>query len=245
MEWSDEGLIIGLRRHGETSVIVELMTREHGRHLGIVKGGRSRRLQPVLQQGNSVSVVWRARLEEHLGLYQLEQTQSRAGWIMETGPALAGLGLLADHLRLLPERDPHGGLYAMANVIVDHLQDVRVAGALMAHFELALLGELGFGLDLSECAATGATEDLIYVSPKSGRAVCAQAGEPYKERLLKLPGFLRDDSPVLQDASADALLDGLRLTGYFLERDIFRPRGQATSDQRQKFVDAIRSHAQL
>jgi len=242
MEWRDEGLIIGLRRHGETSVIVELMTREHGRHLGIVKGGRSRRVQPMLQQGNSVSVVWRARLEEHLGLYQLDLMRSRAADIMDSGLALAGTGLLGDHLRLLPERDPHAGLFDMACVIADHFHQPAIAGALMVRFELAMLSELGFRLDLSECAATGQREELIYVSPKSGKAVCAQAGEPYKDRLLPLPAFLGEGAALDGVADGAALEGGFRLAGYFLERDIFRPRGLGMPGLRQKFIEAVCAH---
>lgn len=238
MEWHDEGLIIGLRRHGETSVIVELMTRGHGRHMGIVKGGRSRRHQAALQQGNSVEVVWRARLEEHLGLFQLDVTQSRAATIMESGAALAGIGSIGEMLRLLPERDSHPGLYAMASTIADHLADLPLAAALMVRFELALLGELGFGLDLEACAATGSRQDLIYVSPKSGRAVCASAGEPYRERMLPLPAFLGDHSALMAPQSPAHVAQGFRLTGFFLERDVFSARGQVMPGSRQKFIES-------
>ena len=168
MEWRDEGLIIGVRRHGENSAIVELMTRAHGRHMGIVKGGRSRRMQPVLQPGNTLGVVWRARLEEHLGVYAVEPMRQRAAALMESGLALAGVNLMGAWLRLLPERDPHEGLFEMVEALADHLADARLAPALMARFELAVLSELGFGLDLDQCAATGAREDLVWVSPAHG-----------------------------------------------------------------------------
>lgn len=238
MEWRDEGLIIGLRRHGESSVIVELMTREHGRHLGIVKGGRSRRMQPLLQQGNGVEAIWRARLEEHLGLYQIEETRGRAARLMASGMALAGLSHMGELLRLLPERDPHPRLYAMACVIAEHLDEQTIAPQLMVRFELAILGELGFGLDLGECAATGTREDLIYVSPRSGRAVSRSAGEPWKDRLLMLPGFLADGNAPIQSVETGEIARAFRLTGYFLERDIFGPRQIGLPEGRSRFLAA-------
>jgi len=178
MQWTDDGVVLGVRKHGETSVILELMTRHHGRHLGLVHGGRSKAMQPVLQPGNSVHAIWRARLDEHLGAYQVEASQSRAARLMNSSMALYGLAALAHLLRYLPERDPHFGLYETLTVLVDHLDDRDLAPALFVRFELAMLAELGFGLDLSSCAATGTERDLAYVSPKSGRAVCATAGEP-------------------------------------------------------------------
>jgi DNA repair protein RecO (recombination protein O) len=236
MEWRDEGLIIGLRRHGETSVILELMTRAHGRHMGVVKGGRSRRMQPFLQPGNSVGALWRARLEEHLGLYVVEPLRERAGALMESGLALAGLNLIGDWLRLLPERDPHEALWALAEALCDHLADDQRAPALMVRFELAVLAQLGFGLDLSQCAATGAREDLIYVSPRTGRAVSAGAGAPYAERLLPLPPFLR---PGGEDESAPPRADvlaGFALAGRFFARDVLIPRGREEPEARRAYV---------
>lgn len=234
MEWRDEGLIIGLRRHGETSLIVELMTRGHGRHLGIVRGGRSRRMQPLMQQGNSVDALWRARLEEHLGMWQLDVTAERAGSIMGSALALSCVGLLAELLRLLPERDPHRGLYEMASAIIAHTDEPRLIGELMVRFEVALLGELGFGLDLTRCAATGVQEDLIYVSPKSGRAVCREAGQPYRERLLALPEFLLRDPG--ESVALSDLQKGFELSGYFLKRDVFLPRNATVPESRRSLL---------
>jgi DNA repair protein RecO (recombination protein O) len=235
MEWRDQGLIIGVRKHGETSVILEAMTASHGRHLGLVRGGRSRRMQPTLQPGNHVSLTWRARLDEHLGLYAIEVTEARAGRLMASAAALHGLNLLASLLRLLAERDPHPGLCAAASFVADHLDDEKIAPALLVRFELAILAELGFGLDLSRCAATGTTDDLIYVSPKTGRAVSRQAGAPYQDRLLRLPGFLRGDAVPENPAPSD-LSDGFALTAYFLERDVFGPRGLALPDTRRAYL---------
>jgi DNA repair protein RecO (recombination protein O) len=222
MEWRDEGLIIGLRKHGETSVILEAMTAAHGRHLGLVRGGRSKRWQSLLQPGNSVDLVWRARLDEHLGLYAIEVTKPRAANLMASALALHGLNHLAALLRLLAERDPHPALYEAAALIADQLGETDANPAALVRFELAILAELGFGLDLTRCAATGARDDLVYVSPKSGRAVSRAPGAPYRERLLPLPGFLRDESDGVAVAQ---IAEGFRLTGYFLERDVFQPRG--------------------
>jgi DNA repair protein RecO (recombination protein O) len=238
MEWRDEGIVIGVRRHGESSVIAELMTRAHGRHLGLVRSGRSRAMQPVLQAGNSVDAQWRARIEEHLGLYALEAVRLRTSEIMASPQALHGVGLISALLRLLPEREPHGGLYQMASILLDRLPEGALAPALMVRFELAVLVELGFGLDLAECAATGATDDLVYVSPKSGRAVSREAGAPYAERLLPLPDFLQaEDFSIPVDR--DAVRAGFRLTGFFLERDIFAPRGIALPDARAAYLASL------
>jgi DNA repair protein RecO (recombination protein O) len=235
MEWRDEGLIIGLKKYGETSVILEAMTRKHGRHAGLVKGGRSKRMQPLLQPGNEVVLVWRARLEDHLGLYTAEPVKQRAARIMASAGALQGMNLLGALLRLLAERDPHEAIHAAACVIADHLDEPAIAPILLVRFELAILAELGFGLDLEHCAATGATEELIYVSPKSGRAVSAQAGAPYRDRMLPLPHFLsaqaKDPAPSLDEIRA-----GFRLTEYFLRRDLFEPRGLALPDARGAFL---------
>ena len=222
MEWTDQGFIIGVRRHGESSAIIEAMTREHGRHLGLVRGGRSARMRPVLQPGNSVDLVWRARLEEHLGHYAVEARAQRAARLMASPAALHGQALVADLLRLLPERDPHPALYETAELIADHCDAPDVAPALIVRLELAVLSELGFRLDLERCAATGARDDLAYVSPKSGRAVSRAAGAPWREKLLPLPAFLHETGAT---TSAQDVRDGFRLTGFFLERDIYAPRG--------------------
>jgi DNA repair protein RecO (recombination protein O) len=235
MQWSDEGIVLGARRHGETSVILELITRDHGRHLGLVQGGRSKKLQAVIQPGNTVAATWRARLDEHLGTYQLEAETVRAARLIASPLALYGLATLASLLRFLPERDPHPALYETASVLVDHLDDPDLAPALFVRFEVALLAELGFGLDLSGCAATGTPDNLAYVSPKSGRAVSAAAGEPYKDRLLPLPGFLAG-RPSGNRPREEEIRQGFALTGFFLHQHVFEPRGQAVPEERARFV---------
>ena len=239
MEWREEAVVLGVRRLGETSVIVEVMTRARGRHLGLVRGGRSRRQQPVLQPGNSVAAHWRARLDEHMGTFVLEPVELRAARLMESGVGLHGVQLAAAHLRLLAERDPHVRLYDGLVVIVEHLHDPATAAGLMLRFEIALLEELGFGLDLTRCAATGQPNDLAYVSPKSGRAVSREAGEPWRDKLLALPSFLVDRT-VADDPGA--VMEGFRMTGYFLDRHVFGPRGLGEPPARSGFLSAIERH---
>lgn len=237
MEWRDEGIILGTRRHGETSAILEVMTRAHGRHLGIVRGGRSRKQQPVLQAGNRVDLAWRARLDEHLGTFQAEPLELNAARLFDSAVAVYGLQTLAAHLRLLPERDPHQALYDTLRVMLGHLDDPAAAAELVVRFELLVLEELGFGLDLSCCAATGTREELVYVSPKSGRAVCRTAGEPWRDRMLPLPEFLLSSD--LRASPAD-VEDAFRLTGFFLNRHVYEPRGLGEPEARTGFITALR-----
>jgi DNA repair protein RecO (recombination protein O) len=234
MQWSDEALVLGARRHGESAVVLELMTRAHGRHLGLVHGGRSKRLSPVLQPGNTVRALWRARLDEHLGVFTAEAGEMRSARLMGSSLALYGVGAMAALLRLVPERDPHPALYELAAVLADHLDDPHLAPALFVRFELALLAELGFGLDLAECAATGARENLTFVSPKSGRAVSGAAGAPYRDRLFALPAFLQGE--IEQEPSLEEIKAGFALTGHFLRAHLFDARGQPFPEERARFV---------
>jgi DNA repair protein RecO (recombination protein O) len=239
MEWSDEGIIIGLKPHGESAVILEAMTAAHGRHLGLVRGGRSQRMAPVLQPGNVVQLGWRARLDDHLGNYTVEALEMRAARFIGSAPALYGLNHLGALLRLLPEREPHPGLHAAVAVVTAHLDQPLIAAQLIIRFELQVLTELGFGLDLSACAATGQTGDLTFVSPKSGRAVSTLAAAPYRDRLLPLPSFLGGSG----DAAPDDIARGFALTAYFLERNIYAPRGLPASQARASFVAAVEAIA--
>ncbi len=232
MEWHDQGIILSLRRHGETAVIAELLTSEHGRALGLVHGGRSRLKRPMLQPGNSVDAKWRARLDEHLGVFTLEPLQLNAGFIMEEPLRLAGLTTLCALAQLLPEREPHRPLYDAFHIVLASIADDSVWPALLVRWEMGLLEELGFGLDLAACAATGTQKDLAYVSPRSGRAVSPEAGDPWRDRLLPLPAFLRNGS----EATAGDILDGLRLTGHFLEHRVFEPRGLKPPETRTRIL---------
>ncbi len=237
MEWTDTGIVLGARRHGEANAILELMTRAHGRHLGLVRGGAGTRLKPVLQPGNSVLATWRARLDEHLGYFTIEGLDLRAASFLPTAHAVHGATHLAGLCRLLPERDPHEGVFEALDALLDTLGDPAIVAVLAARFELQLLAELGFGLDLSACAATGSTHDLVYVSPKSGRAVSRAAGEPWRERLLALPAFLADeDAP---PPTPDELGAAFALTGFFLGRHVYGARGEALPEARAHFISAV------
>ena len=238
MDWTDEGIVLGTRRHGEANAILEVMTRAHGRHLGLVRGGAGSRMRPVLQPGNVVRVTWRARLDEHLGHYVVEGVRLRAGELMVAAHAAYGVTHLAALCRLLPERDPHELVHDTLAAILDHLDDRRLAAALIARFELQMLAEFGFGLDLDQCAATGNTADLIYVSPKSGRAVSRAAGEPWQDRMLRLPAFLHSEQNGRAPESGD-LNDAFAMTGFFLERHVFEPRGLAMHEARARFIAAV------
>ena len=240
MQWTDEGIVLGVKRHGESSVILELMTLERGRHLGLVRGGgNSTRLRGVLQPGNSLRATWRARLDEHLGNYVVEGLNLRAAGYLPAAHAVHGVTHLAALCRLLAEREPHAAIYGTLDAILDRFDDPLAAAASIARFELDFLAELGFGLDLSCCAATGTTADLIYVSPRSGRAVSRAAGEDYRDKLLALPAFLRDDAA---PASAADVAGAFAMTGFFLDRHAFAPRGLAVPEARGRFVTAV-AHA--
>ena len=237
MEWSEEGIVVGTRRHGETDIILEVVTAERGRHLGLVKGGRSRRLRPVLQAGNTLALTWRARLHEHLGNFRAEPVRERSAGLMNSGVGAFGLALAAAHLRLLPERDPHPRLYNAFALMLDCFDRPPLAAEMMVRFEMLLLDELGFGLDLETCAATGSRDDLAYVSPKSGRAVGRNPGAPYADRLFVLPGFLVGRPDALVDRAG--VEEAFRLTGFFLERHVHEPRGALMPEARTSFLRAI------
>jgi DNA repair protein RecO (recombination protein O) len=234
MEWTDEGIVLGTRRHGEASVVLEVMTRGHGRHAGLVRGGKSARLRPVLQAGNTVSVTWRARLDEHLGNFAVEGLTLRASRFIDVPMALCALSTITELTRLLPERDPYPELHDALNVLIAHLDDPAICPILVVRYELELLRELGFGLDLGTCAATGSNDDLIYVSPRTARAVSASAGEPYRDRLLALPGFLAGRTSLAPTHSDIAA--GFALTGYFLNRNVYEPRGTLLPEARERLI---------
>lgn len=235
MEWTDEGIVLGAKRHGEANAILEVMTREHGRHLGLVRGGMGTRLRPVLQPGNSIRAVWRARLDEHLGNYAVEGLRQRAAAFLAVPHAVFGVTHLSALCRLLPERDPHPAIHESLGLVLDHINDPSIATRVV-RFELQLLAELGFGLDLEACAVTGQRCDLVYVSPKSGRAVSQPAGVAWHDRLLRLPAFLLGAD---ETAPTDDLTQGFALTGYFLTRHVLGPRGLALSDMREGFIAAV------
>jgi DNA repair protein RecO (recombination protein O) len=238
MEWRDEGLILGTRRHGESSVIVEAMTRAHGRYLGLVRGGRGKRMQPLLQTGTQAQFVWRARLDEHLGTFTVEPLKLCTGALMASAEALHAVCLAAALLRLAAEREPQTELYEAAAGIAAGLGSPGTLPPALVRFETEVLARLGFGLDLARCAATGVSEDLVYVSPRSGRAVSQAAGEPYKAKLLPLPGFLRAGESGGNPPPGE-VMDGFKLTGFFLMRHLFGPRGLPLPEARDAYLAAL------
>lgn len=239
MNWTDEAIVLSVRPHGETAAVVELLSRQHGRTLGLVHGGRSRRLRPILQIGNHVEATWRARLPEQLGHFTVELRRGYAGEAMNDAAALAGLTSLVTLARLLPERAPHPSLYEVTLFVLSFLDDADVWPTLLVRWEVALLAELGFGLDLTTCAASGSNDGLAYVSPKSGRAVSASAGEPYRDKLLRLPPFLAGART--GGVSRQDLWDGLALTAYFLEHRVLAERHEPMPDARRRLVEVLQA----
>lgn len=241
MEWSDDAIVLTARKHGETSAIVSLLTRAHGRHLGLVRGGAGRRARGLYQPGNRLSATWRGRLADHLGTYSCEMTDAVAANLMADPLRLAALtSACAVAEAALPEREAHAPVFEGLGILLGALNDPDGTAwpTVYVKWELGLLRELGFGLDLSACAATGATDDLTHVSPRSGRAVSAGAAEPYRDKLLALPAFLLRSGTL---ADAGEVLDGLRVTGYFLDRHVFSQRRDAKPpDARQRLVDRLR-----
>lgn len=225
MEWSGEAIILSARRHGESSVIVNLLTPAHGRHAGLVRGGAGKRQRGVLQPGNRVEAVWRARLPEHLGTLTCELVHSHSAAVLDNSNGLAALSAAcAVTQAALPEREPHGAVYEGLLALLTAIE-AEAWPTVYVQWELGLLAELGFGLDLSECAATGTNDHLAYVSPKSGRAVSLAAGEPYRDKLLRLPAFLLSAEAPWHNRD---IADGMDLTGFFLERHVLAQAGGRT-----------------
>lgn len=226
MEWTDDAIVLSAKAHGETGAILELLTRDHGRHAGLVRGGASRKIKPALQPGNSVHVHWRARLEEHLGSFTCELARARAGELMDGRATLAGLNAFtAMTSAAMPEREAHAPVFLSGEILLDAMMTLDAAHwlPLYVRWEAGLLDALGFGLDLSECAATGARTELTYVSPRTGRAVSRDAAGIYAARLFRLPQFLIDASAAPVDGD---IAEGLRLTGFFLLDWVLRPHGR-------------------
>ncbi|HEY1707938.1 MAG TPA: DNA repair protein RecO [Rhizomicrobium sp.] len=245
MEWSDDAIVLSVRKHGETGAILEALTRDHGRHLGLVRGGVSRRVKPALQPGNTVQVHWRARLEEHLGSFTVEPIRMRAGEILDDHAALTGLNAFASVASAaMPERESHRPVFEVGEILLDAVagEDFAHWASLYVRWEAGLLDALGFGLDLSKCAVTGSVDDLVYVSPRSGRAVSRNAGALYKERLFALPGLLLGSQNA--DPSPADIVAGLRLTGHFLTERVLGPHNRELPPARVRLDEFARRESQ-
>ena len=238
MDWRDHGILLSSRKHGEHSAIVEVLSAAHGRHAGIVRGGTSRKLAPVLQPGAQLDLTWRARLEDHLGTFTVEPIRSRAAAAMSGRLALAGLNAVCALTAFcLPERVACDAFYIRTERLLDLLGQDAVWPLAYLQWEMALLDEAGMGLDLSRCAATGATTDLVYLSPKTGRAVSRDGAGEWADRLLPLPVSLRGDGPI-GDADID---EGLQTLGFFLESRVAPALGnKPLPEARARFVTAFR-----
>ena len=240
MQWQDTGFVLAARRHGESALIIELLTQKHGRHAGLVRGGQSPRWRAMLQPGNEVAAVWRGRLDEHLGTIGCELLRAYAARFLDDPGRLAGLTSAAALVAAaLPEREPQPEVFASFARLIEALDSAIDWPAHYVTWEQDLLGALGYGLDLTRCAVSGATADLAYVSPRTGRAVSRTAGLPYSDKLLRLPEFLWRDVPI--DEGQLAL--GLTLTGYFLAHHVFAPQGRALPAARLRLAERMRQAA--
>jgi len=237
LEWRDQGVLLSARRHGETSVIIDVFTQEHGRHSGVVRGGVSRKIAPILQPGSQLDLVWRARLEGQLGSYQVEPIRSRTVAAFSGRLALAGLNAVTSLVSFgLPEREVYPALYKQTEQLMDLLGQDMIWPLAYLNWEMALLEELGFGLDLSCCAVTGATEELVYVSPKSGRAVSKPGAGEWADRMLPLPPCLRGEG----DAPDDEIALALNTTGFFLENRLAPALGhKPLPTARARFIETF------
>ena len=243
MEFEDDAFVLSARVHGETGAIVEILTSLHGRWAAHVAGGASRRMKPVLQAGSKVLARYRARSSEQLGSATLESVNEGPAALFDDPAALAGLSAAAAVAAgALPEREPHPGAFLAFEALSSAFALTDIWPAVFVRFEAGLLEELGFGLDLSRCAATGSTDDLVYVSPKTGRAVCRAAGEPYKDRMLALPPFLLSAQSHVEAGDVGA---GLELTGHFLQQFVFGPLNRPLPPARIWLIDRLREAGRL
>ncbi len=234
MEWQDDGIVVARRKHGESSLICSLLTREHGLHRGLARGGAGRRMRASYEIGNRLRVVWRARLAEHLGIWRGEIEKPHAAVLLNRPQPLMALGAAAGLVAAtLPEREPNAGIFHAFAALLEALPGAGWRAA-YGRFEAELLARLGYGLDLETCAVTGVSEGLVFVSPRTGRAVSRVAAAPYKGRLLALPRFLIDPR-TLPDAAE--FLAGLRLTGHFFEHRVLRPADRRMPQARDILYD--------
>lgn len=237
MEWRDEGILLSTRRHGETSAIIEVFTPEHGRHAGVVRGGTSRKIAPILQPGAQLDLYWRARLEDHIGSFQVEPVRSRAAVALGDRMALAGLNAVTALLGFcLPEREPHKRLYLQSEQLLDLLGQSDVWPLAYLRWEVSLLEEMGYALELEVCAVTGQRDDLAFVSPKSGRAVSRSAAGEWVDRLLPLPNVLRG----VGDGDDPEVVQALKTTGHFLNAHLAKGLGnKPLPEARARFIETF------
>ncbi|MEM1351217.1 MAG: DNA repair protein RecO [Pseudomonadota bacterium] len=238
MEWRADAILLKVRRHGETAAIVEVFTEEQGRYAGVVRGGASRKLAPLLQPGAQLDALWRARLDAHIGTFQVELIRSRTAAALQDRLSLAGLNAVTALLSFtLPERAAYPELYRHTEQLLDLLGQSDLWPLAYLRWEMRLLKEMGYALMLDECAVTGAQDDLIFVSPKTGRAVSRAGAGEWASRLLPLPAVLRGAGPAPDDQVAEAF----ETTGYFLKRHLAHNLGHTPlPEARDRFVHVFR-----
>ena len=237
MEWRSDGILLATRKHGETSLIIDTFCPKHGRYLGVVKGGTSRKFAPILQVGAQLDLTWRARLQDHLGSFKVELVRARIVNAMSDRVLTAGLMAVSTILSgVLPERQAYDEFYRTTEDLLDLLNQPDIWPLAYLHWELELLTVLGYGLDLSKCAVSGNTDNLRYVSPRTGRAISEEAAAEWAPKLLHLPPIILKGPD-----SADGILDGLKLTGYFLTKKVFSELSvKSPVAERQRFIDLLR-----
>lgn len=252
MDWQDEAVVLSVRHYGENARIATLLTQSYGRHAGLIRGagtGQGKAMGGALQPGQIVRATWRARLSEHLGHWQLEPLSHPAALMLDDPARLAALSAVCALVdAALPEREPHPNLFDATKVLFSHMPDLPEPeswGALYVRWEMGLLAEMGYGLDLDACAATGATTELTHVSPRTGRAVSAQAAEPYLDRLLSLPAFLVPGRGRRANDAMAEMLAGLALTGHFLENRLFAQLHAAIPQARSRLLEVVRRTATI
>jgi len=242
MQWTDHAILLSARKHGETSAVARVFSREHGLYGGVIRGASSKKKRGILAAGNIVSATWNARLSEQLGTLTCELLEAHAAFIMQDAAKLTALSSACALMEsALPERHPYAQLYNVFAAFLTTLQNSEDWPESYVKLELEILAETGFGLDLATCAATGTTEDLIYVSPKSGRAVSQEAGEPYKDKMLPLPAFLLNPLPRSVGKEREETLAGLRLTGYFLEHWLLTPHHRKLPAARKRLIETLKA----
>ncbi|WP_169568644.1 DNA repair protein RecO [Sneathiella limimaris] len=247
MHWIDEGIILSARKYGENSVIVQALTREHGRHSGLVRGGSGKRLRGILQPGNEVGLRWSGRLSEHLGNFSVEAKNSRSTLLFDRPLNLAAISAILGFLEVaLPEREAHPKVYDASLILFEGLdEELSYWGPMLVMWELGLLKELGYGLDLKKCAVTGSADNLKFVSPKTGRAVSLEAAGPYAEKLIPLPRFMGGLSSAIDESvTKDDVLQGLFLTGYFLNKAVLSQLGDQSLPARERLIALLQKQAE-
>ncbi len=240
-QWRDQGYVLSVRPHGESGAVVSLLTEQYGRHAGFVHGAQSSKKRAMMEPGTRVTAEWKSRVSDQLGNFTLEQ-ESGINFAILQDPLRLGALMSACALCdvTLPEREAHPGLFHGFHTLMG-MMDQDIWAAAYIYWEIALLKELGYGLDLARCAGGGDTQTLAYVSPKSGRAVSYAVAEPYKERLLELPAFLKPNGGPYDP---EEIAKGLKMTAHFLEHRVFAHHTKGMPEARFRFEQRFMKVAQ-